>query len=202
MTFGRWLLIHSFSIFLVTLLILGYIYREELKLEQAYQQLLNLEPEKVTITSVSPDQTKKPMEPEPPAKTTTEKIDKTTELSEPAKTIDPLPEISSVPTVSEPVIQQDQRLLMARKAYWDKNYQQAIRYYQLLIQENPRNPDYFGELGNIYYALNDDQNASKAYYQAAMILLEQNQNKRAAILLSPITAMDRSLGDKLRQKLQ
>jgi len=44
MTFGRWLLIHSFSIFLVSLLVLGYLYREELQLEQAYQQLLNLDP--------------------------------------------------------------------------------------------------------------------------------------------------------------
>lgn len=49
MTFGRWLLIHSFSIFLVGVLIFGYLYRDELQLEQAYQQLLNLDEHKNVI---------------------------------------------------------------------------------------------------------------------------------------------------------
>ena len=43
MSFGRWLLIHSFSIFLVTVFILAYIYRTELQLEQVYNQVLNID---------------------------------------------------------------------------------------------------------------------------------------------------------------
>ena len=205
MTFGRWLLIHSFSISLVVLLILGYVYREELQLEQAYQQLLKIEPETLTLDSkpepptASPEQTTSipTLEPQVDTEEAPLKFAETTPERVPAS-----PPLSSVPTFAEPVFAQDDRLLLARKAYWNKNYDQAIDMYRQLIEQDPSNPDYFGELGNIYYALNDDNNASIAFYQAVIILLEQNQLQSAARLLSPINAMDRSLGDQLNRRLR
>ena len=210
MTFGRWLLIHSFSIFLVTLLILGYVYREELQLEQAYEQLLKIEPDKLTMADKPSEADAEPAlttdEPElTPQPTLIPRAEEPTLTSK--KAVDA--EISGTAfeseprlTLPEPVFELDNILRLARKAYWDKNYSESIRLYQRLIEQDDKNADYFGELGNIYYSLNDDQNASRAFYQAAMILIEQNKPQDAARLLSPINAMNRGLGDQLERQLR
>ena len=202
MTFGRWLLVHSFSIFLVCLLLLGYVYRDELKLEQAYQQLLNFDSEEqVAVDSAKSDEITPSSEPvieNKDRQLTTESAPKA-EISE--SFTQPSMELQTKPTVSEVIIEQDALLFQARQAYWDKNYEQAIQGYQQLIQKEPNNPDYFGELGNIYYSLNDFPNASRHYYQAALVLIQQNKMEQARSLVSPVTAMNRELGDKLRQRM-
>lgn len=202
MTFGRWLLIHSFSIFLVGLMLFGYIYRHELRLEQVYQQLLKLEPQENTTTqsiTASEGKTKEKI----PAKPDTANSAAVLQQSSPQndqKLASTLP-LTSIPTVSKEIIQQDDRLMSARKAYWDKNYNDAIHLYQQLVKEHNDNPDYLGELGNIYYAINDYQNATRAYYRAALLLLEQKKPEKAQALISPITAMDRDLGNQLKEKI-
>ena len=202
MTFGRWLLVHSFSIFLVCLLLLGYVYRDELKLEQAYQQLLNFDSEEqVAVDSAKSDEITPSSEPvieNKDSQLTTESAPKA-EISE--SLTQPSMELQTKPTVSEVIIEQDALLFQARQAYWDKNYEQAIQGYQQLIQKEPNNPDYFGELGNIYYSLNDFPNASRHYSQAALVLIQHNKMEQARSLVSPVTAMNRELGDKLRQRM-
>ncbi len=199
MTFGRWLLIHSFSIFLVSLMILGYYFREELQLEQAYQQLLNLD-DKTLSRTVEPekDQTQpaknESVESQPESIVSREQQ---TSVSDQKEVVF----IESQPTVSEVIIEQDELLFQARKAYWDKDYQKAIASYQQLIQKEKDNADYLGELGNIYYALNDFPNAARHYYQAAMALIKNNQYEHARQLVSPVTAMNRELGEELKRKL-
>jgi len=199
MTFGRWLLIHSFSIFLVGLLIFGYIYRDNLQLEQAYQQLLNLDVEPATpVSELEKNQQQKVVENNvvKPSSTALEKPDTAPALAD--SSVSPL---ETKPTISEVIIEQDELLFKARRAYWDKDYETAIKSYQELIYKEKTNADYLGELGNIYYALNDFPNASRHYYQAAMVLISHNQYEKARQLVSPITAMNRELGDKLKRKL-
>jgi len=70
-----------------------------------------------------------------------------------------------------------------------------------LINRDPENPDYYGELGNVYYAMNDNNNASELYFRTAQLLLHQGQRDAAAQLLSPLNAMNRELGDKLKRSL-
>lgn len=221
MSFARWLLVHSFSIFLVTLFIFGYVYRSELQLENAYQQLLNIEPK--TVTTSSPDETTLPQsQSAAKQKTTVNTVNKPDINSSPVSdssegkrakqeltsSVSTLPTVSTLPAVSSDKIESAEkqgeydRLLLARKAYWDNNYADAIYSYQQLIQENSNNPDYLGELGNIYYSLNDNQNASRLYYQAALVFINQNQPDRARQLVAPVIAMNRELGKKLRLKLQ
>ena len=214
MSFGRWLLVNSFSIFLLGLIFWGYIYRSELQLENAYHQLFKLDPKKVITSSlqVSPAQTTEQQ--------TTNAVEQSTENSKPAiETAKPssveLNELlKTVPTVSSPPdeivnktgsvasLSSKQRLYLARQAYWDKNYADAIYLYQQLIQENANNPDYLGELGNIYYSLNDNQNASRLYFQAAMVFINRNEHDRARLLIAPVLAMNRELGEKLKFRLQ
>lgn len=214
MSFGRWLLIHSFSIFLVGLFLLGYLYRDELQLEQVYQQILSSGKQKVAEVANS-DRAETLQSDSKLGEATAPAIDQKEadpvgqepsesammppqEMVADSETLDFL---QSTPTVSKTIIELDDLLFKARKAYWDKDYPLAISYYQQLIEDDGDNPDYIGELGNIYYSINDFENASQLYYQAAIILIAKNRVDQARSLLSPITAMNRELGDKLKQKL-
>lgn len=201
MTFGRWLLTHSFSIFLVSVLILGYVYRKDLQLEQAYQQLLNLEQPATVINALKPQK--------PVAEQTQNAV---AEAEKPRQapvipaTNSSTPELLAttaavIPTISEPLMMQDDLLMDARQAYWDRDYEKAIYYYRQLMDRDPENPDYSGELGNIFYALNDYNSASQLYFRSAQLLSNQGQRDSALQLISPVTAMNRELGDKLKQSL-
>ncbi len=200
MTFGRWLLIHSFSIFLVVILVLGYIYREELKLEQAYSQILDLGNAETVV---------KPLK--------QEKQQASPDRHDEVKTVDnSTPEVQQViatspaekqplviaPTIVHAETHQQDVLFDAREAYWQRDYQAAIGKYRNLIESDPKNPDYSGELGNVYYAMNDYRNASELYFRTAMLLLEQGQRDEAGQLLPPLNAMNRQLGDQLRNELK
>lgn len=187
MTFGRWLLTHSFSIFLLILIFIGYFYRDQLQLEKAYEQLLMMD---VVSESINDSNSKEKVPPK----------DIKPDLESPKKE-NSIVQLESVPTISRNLPDIDILLLSARQAYWDRDYQKAIYKYQQLIQSDNNNPDFRGELGNIYYSLNDYPNASNLYYQAALILIEQNQHERARLLISPITVMNRDLGDRLKHQL-
>jgi hypothetical protein len=213
MTFGRWLLVHSFSIFLVCLLLLGYWFRDELQLQQAYQQLLNLERPEVRkepaisnsvnnsdkiATSVTTTTSVNPI-PQPEPQTTQnahEEESKAVTIGETEALA-----IQSKPTVSEQVYEQDTLLYKARKAFWDKEFQKSISLYKDLINQHKHNPDYLGEMGNVYYAMNDFEHASQVFYQTARVLVEKGQYEQAWQLVSPVTAMNRELGEDLRQTL-
>jgi tetratricopeptide (TPR) repeat protein len=202
MSVGRWLLIHSFAIFVVTLLILGYLYREPLQLQQIYQALLMQPSTETGVLKTDPE----------PQRAVSSKLEKPEQLVEQQKLqqesttsnkTNPSPEqyLESSPTVSLVAVELDERLLKARKAYWEKDYPRAIHYYQQLIQDDENNPDFPGELGNIYYSLNDYENASMYLYGAAMILVKQQKKQQAQALVSPISAMNHDLGDQLRRQL-
>ena len=228
MTFGRWLLVNSFSIFLVTLFVLGYFYREDLQLEQAYQQLLKVDTKQVALKAKESMTQPEKSAPDKVIIETPKKITVTQNTQpsvtipstlstksdhndprlnftvKPAKDLAPVQASISdaVPSVMDKrdvvnAATQDEMLQQARQAYWDKEYTLSIEIYRSLIGQNPENPDYRGELGNIYYAMNDYPNASDLFYQAAQLLISQNQMDRAQSLVSPITAMNRELGTQL-----
>ena len=213
MSFARWLLVHSFSIFIVAAVLLGYIYRDELQLQQAYDQLLQLRPP--TETQEAVDLVEKPELPfvQSASSQNSEKDEsvaagtvegtisesQTEKVNQPARAV---AQVEAVSTLSEEsTVYIDEELALARQAYWDQRYDESVARYRRLIDQSPDNVDYIGELGNVLYTVNDYRLAAQTYYQAASILLEQGQPAQARKLLSPITAMDRQLGDKLREKL-
>ena len=221
MTFGRWLLVHSFSIFLVGMLLLGYLYREELRLEQAYQQLLNLDSHRAALDSISGREASAESAEPSPVLTAQPKVaisePSVTTMSRPPAMLEqeagsaeaapvntpPQQNTESVPTfVSDPLDVVGNDLLMAaRQAFWEEDYPRAVSQYRRLIGADPDNPDLHGELGNIYFAMNDGRQASQEYYRAAQILMQQNRFEAAQRLLSPIRAMDRELAFRLEQEL-
>lgn len=211
MSFGRWLLVHSFSIFLVGLLLFGYLYREELQLEQAYHQLLNLDDSQQVISALQ-RKTVQPSVEEPNASTEAAEAGKsdTNEVAAPVEVtteqpnrVSMAPVVATEPTISETVQSPGQQLLMsARRAFWNRDYQASVERYRELLNRQPTNADYNGELGNVYYAMNDFDNASQQYYRTALILLDGNQIEAARQLLPPVTALNRALGDRLQSRFQ
>jgi tetratricopeptide (TPR) repeat protein len=211
MSFARWLLVHSFSIFIVAAVLLGYIYRDELQLQQAYDQLLQLRPP--TQTQEAVDLVEKPELPFVQSASRQISDDSVVagsvegnvsesqpeEISPPAKSVVQVEAVSTLSEASTVYIEEE--LALARQAYWDQRYDESVARYRRLIDQSPDNVDYIGELGNVLYTVNDYRLAARTYYQAASLLLEQGQPDQARKLLSPITAMDRQLGDKLREKL-
>ena len=218
MTFGRWLLVHSFSIFLVVLLVAGYVYREELRLQEAYHQLLNLSPQPTQETAgKSSSGSRSQVEPAAQApEVATTPVARPSPAAEPQATLETghstLPEsvnqtarnlpLVVSPTIESEVIELDGLLIEARGAFWDKRFDQAIQSYQALLQQQPTNPDLFGELGNVYYAMNDYQRAAEHYFEAASLLIQSGEVSRARQLIAPVTAMDRELGERLSSRLR
>lgn len=203
MSFGRWILIHSFSIFLVAMLVLGYLYREDLQLEQAYQQLLNLDqPAEQVINSLKLDkQPQQKLEKDTSTLKSEEiqRVEKSSDQQTTSKAVTEADRITA--TVNQQDAQLENILFDARQAFWERDYKTAIGHYQQLIASNPANPDYTGELGNIYYAMNDYKNAAELYFRTAQLLNRQGQRDAAMQLLAPLNAMNRELGDRLKQSL-
>jgi hypothetical protein len=69
------------------------------------------------------------------------------------------------------------------------------------VKKNPGNMDAQGELGNVYYMTGRLPEAAKAFYEAAKLMIEQNQVGRAQALLPPIGQGNPALANELQQKL-
>lgn len=95
----------------------------------------------------------------------------------------------------------DETLGQAREAYARGDAEGAIRAYSELVKKNPSNMDAQGELGNVYYMTGRLPEAAQAFYEAAKLMIEQNQIGRAQALLPPIGQGNPALAGELQQKL-
>ena len=89
----------------------------------------------------------------------------------------------------------------ARQAFWKGNIDAAEKLYLDLIDAEANNPDAYGELGNIYYTQGKWDKAGKAYYEAALIMLEQGNTQQVNYLLRVIQGLDAASAEKLKQKI-
>lgn len=89
----------------------------------------------------------------------------------------------------------------ARAAFWGGDYDRAVILYQELIADYRNDPDLYGEMGNVYYAQGQWNEAAEAYYKAAKRLLERGQVSRAARLNRVIRSMDAEMADQLNREL-
>ncbi len=210
MTFGRWLLVHSLSICILIMLGLGYVYKEELKLQEAYSQLLSIDSEALTQekensssgTTVSGKEVNSSSNQNMQVRETNGATNPVVAqgnqqvvnvLSKSSSTVTlkrPLPKTKVEPIAS--TLKPQERLqesvtnntdidylLQAREAYWDKNYQLAVNLYTDEINKTPDSPDLYGELGNIYYRLNNYEIASSHYLKAGELFIKTNDQLRA-----------------------
>ncbi len=92
-------------------------------------------------------------------------------------------------------------LIHARKAFWEGDMQEAEKTYRELTIQKEFGPDAYGELGNVYYAQGKWQEAGKAYYEAAIRLIELKQPYQVNYLLRVIQGLDSESAEKLKQKM-
>ncbi len=88
-----------------------------------------------------------------------------------------------------------------RQAFWEGNYEQAVESYRSLLEEDDKNPDAWGELGNIYYAKKDWVRAVRAFGRAAAALIEVNRVDEAKKIIQVIRTIDPALADQLNADL-
>lgn len=88
-----------------------------------------------------------------------------------------------------------------RQAFWEGDYELAVESYRSLLQEEPMNPDGWGELGNIYYAKKDWTRAVRAFGRAAVALTQADRVDEADRVLTVIRGIDPALADQISATL-
>jgi len=90
---------------------------------------------------------------------------------------------------------------MARQTYWMGDALTAEKLYLKLADIENDNPDIYGELGNVYYSQGKWSEAGKAYYEAAIRLMDLDRNNQVNYLLRVIQGLDSDSAEKLKQKI-
>jgi len=92
-------------------------------------------------------------------------------------------------------------LKVARIAYQEGNPHVAIKIYKELIELENDEADFYGELGNVYYAIGNWDEAGLAYYEAATRLIEQNKFAQVGYLQRVIQGLNAEQAEKLAEQL-
>lgn len=97
--------------------------------------------------------------------------------------------------------EQRQELMAARAAYWQHDIPAAIAKYRALIRQVPNAAFAYGELGNVYYMDGERHKAADNFSRAAMLLIRQGQEQRAASLVPVLGTLDPALAQKVQEAL-
>ena len=92
-------------------------------------------------------------------------------------------------------------LAAAREAYWLHDYEGAENHYRRLIQLESDNPDWYGELGNMYFAQGQWEQAATAYHEAGVRLLKDGQVVQARQMLNVIRGLNGAGADDLEAQI-
>ena len=94
-----------------------------------------------------------------------------------------------------------QGLAAAREAFWRNDFAAAERHYRSVIEQQPDNPDVYGELGNLHYQQGQWQQAAEAYFQAAQRLLDRGDRMPAQHLLRILRNLDPERARELESRM-
>ena len=89
--------------------------------------------------------------------------------------------------------------IVARKSYYQRNYQLSEKSYQQVIDNTEDNFDAYGELGNVYFNQGKRSQAASAYYEAAAILVRRGEVARARSLMGLLRHLDKSKAEELKE---
>ncbi len=148
-----------------------------------------------------------PASPMSPAEPVSEPLQPSASEPEPVPMLRPSPEIvdatESEPSGQETAIEDRKNqalsgLAAARAAWHQGNHDKAISMYLELMREFQNHPDFAGELGNIYFSRGDIDMAVKAYSEAYVRLLKNNDQERAEQVLGIVYNLDQEQAAMLR----
>ncbi len=89
----------------------------------------------------------------------------------------------------------------ARAAFAARDTQWAVYYYSVYLDQKNTDASAWGELGNVHYLDGNFPEASKAYFNAANLLIDRGQTARAMELIPAIEEGDPSLSDAILLRL-
>ena len=92
-------------------------------------------------------------------------------------------------------------LAAAREAYWLRDYKGAEKHYLQLIEVEPDNPDGYGELGNMYFAQGQWEQAAAAYYDAGVRMINEGMVVQARQLVDVIRGLNGGQADELEKQV-
>jgi len=197
----HWIACHNVLVVLLVFLIIAIIFREPLfGIKSSSSQHGAIEE---PVASVSENTEKKQ-----PEKTPSEKTLEQSEPSivEPRAGSESLPQTINAETADDiqqreqydfrppdalPVedVKNEDLLQQARKAYWNEQLDLAQKFYLAYIEQDPENPDGYGELGNLLSTLGELDEAAKMYQQAADLLIKQGKPEQAEPLLEVLESI-------------
>jgi len=90
----------------------------------------------------------------------------------------------------------------ARVAYASKQYDVSVGKYKELIQLEDHEADFYGELGNVYYAMGSWDKASDVYYQAAQLLIKKGDFSQLFYLQRVLQGLNKDKAEKLAQDMK
>ena len=95
-----------------------------------------------------------------------------------------LPEQQQKNNAGRPETNAQKMLRLARDAFWKGDIDEAVEKYTSLIATSGENPDFYGELGNVYYANGKWDDAANMYYEAGVRLVNQKHYGPAMHMVS------------------
>ena len=128
------------------------------------------------------------------------KSDKETEKS----SIDEIEQITKTngsPDSDKEAASANDLLRAARLAFNHGDLKGSVDKYNLLIELENDEADFYGELGNVYYAMGYWENAGIAYYEAATRLIEERKHYQVHYLQRDIHVLDAERAEKLANQL-
>ena len=130
------------------------------------------------------------------------------EIVEPEATIEPIAELpkgnNKVEELTVVVKDSDtsserELLVNARNAFNLGAIAESEKIYIELTQLDNDSPDNYGELGNVYYSQGKWDEASQAYYEAAVRLITTGNHNQVAYLQRVISGLNKEHAEKLSQ---
>jgi tetratricopeptide (TPR) repeat protein len=103
------------------------------------------------------------------------------------------------PQSSAVAVKPNELLAAAREAFWLHNYDAAEKNYRALAELEPRNPDGYGELGNMYFTQGRWEEAAAAYYEAGIRLVREGHIQTARDLVNVIRGLNGSQAGELEK---
>ena len=92
--------------------------------------------------------------------------------------------------------------ILARKSFYQRNYQLSEQSYQNVIDRTEDNFDAYGELGNVYFNQGKKQQAATAYFEAAAILVRKGQIGRARSLVGLLNLLNKDKAIELQKLIK
>ena len=155
------------------------------KTDVAENDIAEIDAEKPAIEVVTLNEVKTEKEPE----------------ASPSEEIEEIIETNGSPDSDKEAASANDLLRAARLAFNHGDLKGSVDQYNLLIELENDEADFYGELGNVYYAMGYWEKAGLAYYEAATRLIEQRKLFQVHYLQRVIHGLDAERAEKLASQL-